>query len=174
MAYPVCIVLEGADGTGKSTLAAQLATKLNAQQFHLGPPGPRGAYQECMDAIAASEGRDTVIDRLHWGELIYGPIYRGKSMLEGWGRYDIDRALIHRGAVIIFCDGHTPDIIARVKTRGDDYVNTDHLQRIMTEYRFTAANSKVPVYLLTDFATDEDMMKIIKLAQDLAAKGRIA
>ena len=174
MAYPVCIVLEGADGTGKSTLAAQLATRLAAQQLHLGPPGPRGAYQECMDAIASSEGRDTVIDRLHWGELIYGPIYRGRSMLEGWGRWDIDRALTSRGALMVHCDGHNPDVIERVRTRGDDYVQLKHVPRILGEYRYVANTSRVPVYRLGGFATDEDIMNIIVLAQALAAKGRIA
>lgn len=76
------IILEGSDDTGKTTLARKLEAQGWAYQ-HEGPaPGISAAalLDRYLGAILGAK-RPTVFDRLHLGELVYGPILRGGSRL---------------------------------------------------------------------------------------------
>lgn len=85
-------VLEGVDGSGKTTLAKQLVTQLTERYgscvyHHEGPPPldvdileHYGTLLECLRTEPA------VIDRFALGERVYGPVLRGVDRLgpEGW------------------------------------------------------------------------------------------
>jgi hypothetical protein len=78
-------VLEGPDGSGKTTLAKELQAN-GFQYLKCGVPTPE---QQCdllryyggilLNCLVAG---DWVIDRLFVGELVYGPVMRGASSLE--------------------------------------------------------------------------------------------
>lgn len=71
------VIFEGPDGAGKSGLAYAVARKLNAVRVACGPPPPGRAVHTFMNALAIAErGVPTVVDRLHWGDLVYAPKYR--------------------------------------------------------------------------------------------------
>lgn len=80
------VVIEGADGTGKTSLIDALVDwRDDAIVMKSGPPGDN-PYLEYATAIeraidAARNGKIVLIDRLHLGEAIYGPLLRGKSGL---------------------------------------------------------------------------------------------
>ncbi|MGL4792456.1 MAG: hypothetical protein ACRC23_01900 [Aeromonas jandaei] len=82
------IVVEGTDGTGKSTFAKELAEKYNLMYMHIDGNHPN-TYQSyatmLCDLISDinKEGKysGVVFDRAWYGELVYGPVYRSESRI---------------------------------------------------------------------------------------------
>ena len=81
-------ILEGADGSGKTTTAEQIADKWEAMVLHQGPfaASPILETMVAIDtAVTMAEQFGTkhlVLDRCHIGELIYGPLFRGHSKID--------------------------------------------------------------------------------------------
>ena len=71
------IVIEGPDGAGKTVLAKRLAETLGMDYRHEGPP-PAGvdAFKHYIGMLRTMP---TVFDRFAFGEMVYGPLLRGKS-----------------------------------------------------------------------------------------------
>lgn len=100
------IILEGADGTGKTTLARLLETKYGFRYHHEGPP-PKGVdllrYYAHIFYTACKETQPVVFDRLHVGEAVYGPILRGSI----YGMAEIklmNRLILAAGANVTWCN----------------------------------------------------------------------
>lgn len=73
------IVIEGADFSGKSTLANDLMQKYrNHVYIHCAvTPDIHALHTNAiLNAIHLSEDFTVIIDRLHYSELVYGPIFR--------------------------------------------------------------------------------------------------
>src|SRR4051812_24466763 len=103
------VILEGVDGSGKTTLAEAVAKELqnrypDAQHelFHRGPPErhPLDEYAFDIEDYRPGAGVHVVADRWHYGELIYGPIYRGKSELGTSGFRWLELFLKARGVAV--------------------------------------------------------------------------
>lgn len=98
------IILDGADGTGKTTLAKKLCDKIaNSSYVHLSKPHPGHAWDEHKIAIinaikAYRSGKFVVIDRHFLSEAIYGKIYRNGSEYPFAARH-VDRLLYRFGAM---------------------------------------------------------------------------
>lgn len=145
--------MEGADGVGKTTFVELLMHFLDhTTVLHRGPPEkePWLEYTEELEdyepQAAPGEGPTVVCDRWHWGELVYGPLYRGESKL-GWpGMLAVDRFLNDRGAIAVFLDGDEPTVTRRCFTeRGEDYLQPEHVGWVLETYRTVALQSRVPV-----------------------------
>lgn len=79
------VLLEGLDRTGKSTAAAYFET-IGFEQIHLSAP-PKGTtsdeyFQEMADLLSSAANKDIVLDRTHYGELVWPEIYGRKSLLD--------------------------------------------------------------------------------------------
>jgi len=143
MYEPLIVVLEGPDFAGKSTLAAQLVKLYDgpATVVSNGPPPAEGsvlAFYEAQIADAGARPGLTVFDRLHVGELIYGPIYRGESRITDAERLQMDGELDLLGACKVHVDASDSVLTQRFRgTRGDDLVHElDTLLQIACQYRF--------------------------------------
>lgn len=78
------IILEGPDGAGKSHLADRLRSEFGFEYIHSDKPRPGENLfytYTCTLWKAILSRRPVVIDRLYLGELVYGPIMRGDSLL---------------------------------------------------------------------------------------------
>lgn len=142
------VVLEGVDSTGKTTLANQLVER-GFEYFHFGPP-QKHALWEYTEAIEAYRpGNNWVFDRLHWGELVYGPAYRGKSELGIPGFIWLEALLESRGAVTVFTVGQPERMSERVTRDKDDYVkyDVDHLKSLQDEYFKLLVPSRTRVFV---------------------------
>lgn len=91
------IIIEGPDCAGKTTLA-----KVAFHDFTYQHQGPywRDAFVETV-LTTSRVGSNTVWDRLHLGERVYGPIYRGKDKLDAVGQRLTERYLLSRRAAVI-------------------------------------------------------------------------
>ena len=123
------VILEGPDGGGKSTLAAELVKKGFAYR-HFGPPDPGvdmiEFYLRHLNEAIEEPEVPTVFDRLYLGETIYGPIMRGQDRIGGRKGIRLFQRLIQsRDVLEVFCiPSHDTmrDNYARKMTEKDDYV----------------------------------------------------
>lgn len=79
------VLLEGLDRTGKSTVASYFET-LGFQIIHLSAPAKdmtSDAYmQEMSDLLSSAAIKDIVLDRTHYGELVWPQVYNRKPKLD--------------------------------------------------------------------------------------------
>ena len=134
------VVLEGPDFAGKSTLAETLQERFNGRILSNGqPPAGVDLSHHYLQQVIGASGRSelTVFDRLHVGELIYGPIYRGRCLLSVVDVEEIERALDKDGALKLHVDAPDEVLVERFRCpRGDDLVEgEERLISIAREYR---------------------------------------
>ena len=94
------IIVEGCDGSGKTTLAKTLASVYGLSYTHYGPE--LNTYEILMECAAILD--DAVIDRFHYSQMVYGPICRGEPALSLKQVHDIEMMLGVRSTFIILCD----------------------------------------------------------------------
>lgn len=84
------VVLEGPDGGGKTTLAATLHERYGCLHQHAGPPragiGPAALARDYARMVTPrleidGQAVGVVADRWALGETIYGPLFRGRSLI---------------------------------------------------------------------------------------------
>lgn len=98
------IILEGADGTGKTTLARELVRRHDAFYIHNGLwPNMWQRHLACVDlAIKRSQTQLVVIDRLWLSEQVYGTVFRDGPGFD-LGARCLDRVLQRHGALTVLC-----------------------------------------------------------------------
>lgn len=98
------IVLDGGDGTGKTTLARALMEKHDAFYIHNGLwPNMWQRHLAAVDlAIKKSRHQLVVIDRLYLSEQIYGQVFRAGPSYD-LGARCLDRILQRYGALNVLC-----------------------------------------------------------------------
>jgi predicted ATPase len=143
--YPV-IVLEGCDGTGKTTLAAELADQHGYTVMHgtriEDPAGLADAYRTVL-----SQPGKLALDRSFVSELVYGPLRVGHSRLTGREAAELAFALCDRGGVLVHLTGHPVALAARLRYL-DGYAPTvDRLTAVVGAYRdvFGALDGAAPI-----------------------------
>ena len=118
------IILEGCDGTGKTTIAKELEGHGFAV-VHQGPPQrhPVVEYTEPLDKYQpGGPGRDLALDRWLYGELVYPTSRRdGQTQLTTLGFSAVDEFLRVKGAVLIHCTSSLDLSAALVQARGEPF-----------------------------------------------------
>lgn len=172
------IILEGPDGAGKSSLASrlfeQVANHGPTTLLHRGPPNehPLLEYELALETYEPGAGHHVIADRWHLGELIYGPIYRGESLLEGPGATHVELLRHARGAITVVLLPSLDILKRRVEDRGDDYIDLRDLDKIRDEYRTLTLTKQVDV-VIGRSPQQEDLQLIIgqaRLYERLARK----
>lgn len=105
------VIVEGIDGSGKTTLAEQIVSTYDTNYHHVGPPRlDMSAFAEHAEyaMLFAADGR-TVFDRFHLGCFAYGPIFRPQRDVEGIGDFyredwNLLEVLIRNRCVLVHCD----------------------------------------------------------------------
>lgn len=101
------LVLEGADGTGKTTLARELVARYSAFYIHNGlwPDIWKRHVAALRLALRKSQEQLVIIDRLWLSEQIYGDTFRAGPAYD-LGARCLDRVLMRYGAVTVLCVRH--------------------------------------------------------------------
>jgi hypothetical protein len=107
------IILEGVDGSGKTTLAKELAQRYNAEIHHEGPPPkfmnhrvrrrPSLTLGHYASILQSMRGKNVILDRWALGERVYGPILRKKDKLGADGWTLLNRLIMASGAYQVLC-----------------------------------------------------------------------
>jgi len=92
------VVLDGPDGAGKTTLAKIICKQYGMWYRHEGPPPPGVPVFQHYSGLLEQTTEPTVFDRLHVGELVYGPLLRGAS---GLTREQVDE--LNEQVTLVIC-----------------------------------------------------------------------
>ncbi len=115
------VILEGPDGSGKTTLAKQFVDR-GWNYVHLGVPEP---YEDLLTTYATKlyqanlDPKNTVFDRLHLGERVYGSVVRNNDKLGEEGTVLLQRMINGLGAVVVLCLPPYPTAYANWKFRNE-------------------------------------------------------
>jgi hypothetical protein len=147
------IVLDGCDGTGKTTIAEAMRAQHDYTVIHSSrtPDGTDivGRYRD----ILARPGR-IVLDRSFISELVYGPLFHGRSRLSHPDAVSLAAATASRGGVLVHLTGTPAAIITRLKSRDGTVPEAAIISAIIDAYgaAFALLEDTAPV-LVTDTTT---------------------
>jgi len=119
------IIVEGPDGSGKSTLCSELSRRLDMAVSHSG--GPIKNEEELHKRIANQLSKNNyIIDRCSvFSEPVYGLTLRGYSLLS---RKDFEiyvKKMVIDGWIVIYCKAKGPI------NKGKEWKNEEHMQGII-------------------------------------------
>lgn len=139
------IVLEGVDGTGKST-ASELLTIHGYKSAHA-PYSEEGGIFERYQRQIGSIRLPTVLDRCFVSEYVYGRVRRGYTRLTLDECLTLLAMLAARGFVVVHLE-EGGDLLAQRRTEFES--DLDEIRRLRDEYRtfFDAARRVIPVFPL--------------------------
>jgi len=139
------IILEGPDGSGKTTLAKHLSNELDWVEVHHSVP-TGDAYRMFMHTLLTRT--PLVCDRLHISEVVYGPIMRDQDLLGDEAFRLIERFLLDwRKPLMIRCYPALETCLGNWKLRTvEEYVKKeDAFVRVHQAYGPAFEKSKLPV-----------------------------
>lgn len=118
------IVIEGADGSGKTTLAEQLSKQTKYPIIHKSNPKSEmeklAQMGEYLQLVRSS--KNFIFDRCWYSEMAYGPVFRDKSYISYPQMYELEKQLAKAGAIIIYCSGPKAALWMRCQKRGEEFV----------------------------------------------------
>ena len=165
------IIVEGCDGVGKTTLVDKIIERLAeldpmVQYFHHGVPEqhPLDEYETEYEWYEPGTGKNIVVDRHMWGELVYAPLYREGSLLggyEGGGRAHVEAFLRARGAFFVHVYEDAKTVRARLEKRGEDYLELDHIEHVLRAFEIAARTAHVPNLSIKSTKIDKDVVDTI-------------
>jgi thymidylate kinase len=151
--YPV-IVLEGCDGTGKTTLAATLAERHGYVVVHSGRIPDADGLAEQYRVVLDMPGK-IALDRSFISELVYGPLRDGRSRLTPRQAAELAFVLADRGGVLVHLTGRPETLAARLRARDGYSPELDRIGTLVRAYRdvFTGLAGAAPIVTADTTAT---------------------
>jgi thymidylate kinase len=151
--YPV-IVLEGCDGTGKTTAAGRLADRHGYAVVHSGrisrTKGLAERYREVLDLPGK-----VALDRSFISELVYGPLRDGRSRLTPRQAAELAFVLADRGGVLVHLTGRPGTLAERLRARDGYSPEPARIDALVRAYRavFTGLAGAAPIVTADTTAT---------------------
>lgn len=122
---PDIIIIEGTDGTGKSTLARELQ-QVGYAYVHASAPQESNWYDEYVGPLvgAVQSCTPVVCDRWHIGELVWPQIFKRQSLFATDSEFrTCHDAIVNMGALVIILTREGDDVKAELQSRGEDDAN---------------------------------------------------
>lgn len=138
------IILEGCDGTGKSTIAKRLASVLNAEVIHCNTKTPND-YDFFSEIIYQSRERNIIADRFMYGQFVYQE--ENQRNLTKAQLYQLEIHLLSAGAKVVLVSATTKDIEARLDSRNEKLINGLSISEVKDRFYYLMKNSMLPVKL---------------------------
>lgn len=158
------IILEGADGTGKTTLANALARKLNGMVLHAGFD-KRWDIRQYHSAIITSAyfyenaGCPTIIDRWAVSEEVYGRVFRGGAAYDTASL--VKDAVLSYDPILIYCrnDKAAENHKKNMAEREEMYDDMTEVAKVFDE---VLQSNKYGRWIVYDY-TKNDMNKFVDM-----------
>lgn len=117
-------IIEGADGSGKTSFAEMLSKQTGYPILHRSQPKDEDEKVRMFDEYMrlASSSKNVILDRCWYSEMVYGPVMRDESVLSYPDMYKLERAAKKHGAIIIYCTDKIETLWKRCQRRGEDYI----------------------------------------------------
>jgi adenosyl cobinamide kinase/adenosyl cobinamide phosphate guanylyltransferase len=114
-------ILEGVDGSGKSSHAAWLAKEQNAKILHAGIPTHSHWFDEYIKPITdLGEDQNLILDRWHMGEMIWPTIFDRPSLFKRIESFKLCNSMLDElGAKIILVYRGIDAISTTLMLRGE-------------------------------------------------------
>ncbi|WP_326682017.1 hypothetical protein [Streptomyces sp. NBC_01237] len=127
------VVLEGCDGVGKSTLGESLSSHHGFVVVHSPRTPDHLDLPSRYRAILAQGGR-ILFDRCFISELVYGPLYRGRSRINWTQAIDLAESVIARSGVLVHLTAPPALIHQRLLSRDGEAVGLEEVSTLVTGY----------------------------------------
>jgi hypothetical protein len=147
----VLIIVEGPDGSGKSTFVERLTEAVyrgeHVNVLHARPPKdhPLDEYETPLLGYRPGRATHVICDRWHWGESIYPQVLGRPTQYDLAVRRHVELFLLSRGAVVVHLTTPWTQAAARVTQRGDNLVHPSQVYRLWLEYNQVARRTLLPV-----------------------------
>lgn len=138
------IILEGCDGTGKSTIAKRLASVLNAEVIHCSTKTPNN-YDFFSEIIYHSRERNIIADRFMYGQFVYQE--ENERKLTKAQLYQLETQLLSAGAKVVLVSATEKDIEARLGARNEKLINGLSISEVKDRFNHLMEDSMLPVKL---------------------------
>lgn len=132
-------ILEGVDGTGKTTLSKKLCANLGLSYMHFSAPEThadiRTMYDMYLNILLTND--NILLDRSWISDYVYGTAYRKFPALSGIERDVLEHICLAKGLKVIFCTDEANVIADRIKARGDDehiLPKIEEMQKLYAHY----------------------------------------
>lgn len=136
------IVLEGCDGTGKTTLANQLANLLDAEIIHCTKETPN-TYTFFHGIIEASKTRNIIADRFMYGQFVYQK--EEDRPLNEKARYNLEVELLAANGSVVFVTAPEDEVRKRLSSRGEELINGLTVKEVLDKFEELANSSLLNV-----------------------------
>lgn len=159
------IIIEGCDGTGKSTLAHKLALELSLEYTKENKPLYDG-FNYYLDRSLDTNLDNNILDRFHLGEYVYPQIkiQENRKPLTFPQIHLIENVLLSKGTILILADTSKDFILNTFRTRGEEYVFENEVDKIVELFNEVYEQSLLPKikYDVTDPSSYEKILKFYK------------
>lgn len=117
------IILEGPDGSGKTTLANKIKDQTGytlLHRSHSTDANAKSLFDEYAQVLKS--GKNCIMDRSWYSEMVYGPVMRKVSAISYPQMYELEKLAAKYGAIVIHCTAPESVLWKRCLRRGEDYV----------------------------------------------------
>lgn len=134
------IVLEGCDGSGKTTLATFLSKLLNAEIVHCSTHTPN-TFCFFRDIIEASKERNIIADRFCYGQFVYQeeevrplrePQYASTAEVN---LHALEMYMLEAGAKVVLVTADPTTIRNRLSERGEELINGLTIEQVLWKFQ---------------------------------------
>ncbi len=137
------IIIDGPDGSGKSTLVEYI--KKNSSIQLVKPFYPK-QNQLSYYLHSPAHYAPFYLERYYTSELVYPQFKEGRDQMQPWHQYLIEAGLMPFAPVILYVRPEKETILENIHVRGDDYIKLEEIDQMLYFYDNVMENTYVPVF----------------------------
>lgn len=161
------IIIEGVDKNGKTSLANYLSNKYGIEVVKFSQP-KGDPYNEYMNFLL-NRKEPAILDRFYLGELVYGPVKRGKAGLNEWQVRNIELLLRARFALPIYCETNEKVVEKNFIQDKEEFTKIQELPKLKQYYERAIFKSRL-IWKDFDYLKDREYYRIDQSVSDWHSK----
>lgn len=137
------IIIEGCDGTGKTTLANYLCAELDFI-YRKEPPfkNPIDSYLD----LALTNNNKIIFDRLYFSEAVYSQVKKdGRKEFPIWAQHMIERQLMMTNSIVVHCSSDIDEIKRVFNHRGETFIKFSQINEVVKLFKDRVNVSLLPI-----------------------------